>query len=107
MRIPFSQLRFTPGERQVWGVNFGRYVARRAEKSFAVIKPKAESGFQSRFPHLVGIEGVKARADRRAVALRDGEGGVPGAGPRAIPSTTARATRRPWAGTCAPAWAAT
>jgi hypothetical protein len=60
MRIPFSQLRFAPGERQVWGVNFGRNVARRAEKSFAVIKPKAESGFQPRFPHLVGIEGVKS-----------------------------------------------
>ena len=59
LRIPFSQLRFTPGASQVWGVNFGRNVARRAEKSFAVIKPKAESGFQSRFPHLVGIEGVK------------------------------------------------
>jgi hypothetical protein len=61
MRIPFSQLRFAPGERQVWGVNFGRNVARRAEKSFAVIKPKAESGFESRFQHLVGIEGVKGR----------------------------------------------
>ncbi len=60
MRIPFSQLRFTPGERQVWGVNFGRLVARRAEKSFAVIKPRAESGFSSRFPHLVGIEGIKS-----------------------------------------------
>jgi hypothetical protein len=60
MRIPFSQLRFTPGERQVWGVNFGRFVARRAEKSFPVIKPRAESGFQSRFPHLVGIEGVRS-----------------------------------------------
>ena len=60
LRIPFSQLRFAPGERQVWGVNFGRNIARRAEKSFAAITPKAESGFQSRFPHLVGIEGVKA-----------------------------------------------
>ncbi len=60
MRIPFSQLRFTPGDRQVWGVNFGRNIARRAEKSFLAIKPKAESGFQPRFPHLVGIEGVKA-----------------------------------------------
>jgi hypothetical protein len=59
MRIPFSQLRFTPGERQVWGVNFGRLVARRAEKTFVAIKPRAESGFQPRFPHLVGIEGVK------------------------------------------------
>ena len=59
MRVPFSQLRFTPGERQVWGVNFGRFVARRAEKSFAVIKPRAESGFQERFPHLVGIEGIR------------------------------------------------
>jgi len=61
MRIPFSQLRFTPGERQVWGVNFGRMVARRAEKTFAVIRPRAEQGFESRFPHLVGIEGVRSR----------------------------------------------
>jgi hypothetical protein len=60
LRIPFSQIRFAPGERQVWGVNFGRNIARRAEKSFVAITPKAESGFQSRFPHLVGIEGVKA-----------------------------------------------
>ncbi len=60
MRIPFSQLRFAPGDRQVWGVNFGRNVARRAEKSFVAIKPKAESGFQPRFPHLVGIEGVRS-----------------------------------------------
>ena len=60
MRIPFSQLRFTPGERQVWGVNFGRLVARRAEKTFAAIRPRAESEFQSRFPHLVGIEGVRS-----------------------------------------------
>jgi hypothetical protein len=59
LRLPFSQLRFTPGERQVWGVNFGRNIARRAEKSFAAIKPKAESGFESRFPHLVGIEHAK------------------------------------------------
>jgi len=59
MRIPFSQLRFTPGASQIWGVNFGRNIARRAEKSFVVIKPKAESGFQPRFPHLVGLEGVK------------------------------------------------
>jgi len=58
LRIPFSQLRFTRGESQLWGVNFGRCVARRAEKSFAVIKPKAESGFEPRFPHLVGLEGV-------------------------------------------------
>jgi len=59
LRIPFSQMRFAPGERQAWGVNFGRNIARRAEKSFVVIKPKAGSEFQSRFPHLVGIEGVK------------------------------------------------
>ena len=60
LRIPFSQMRFTPGEGQVWGINFGRCVARRAEKSFVAIKPKTGSGFESRFPHLVGIEGVKS-----------------------------------------------
>ena len=40
MRIPFSQLRFARASEQVWGVNFGRCIARRAEKSFAAIKPR-------------------------------------------------------------------
>ena len=59
MRIPFSQVRFTPGERQIWGVNFGRCIARRSEKAFFAVTPKGESGFQPRFPHLVGIENVR------------------------------------------------
>ena len=55
MRIPFSQLRFRPGADQVWGVDFRRDLARRAENDWVVFTPKKESGFNSRFPELTGI----------------------------------------------------
>ncbi len=60
MRIPFSQMRFSRGDRQVWGVNFGRCIARHAEKDFAAVPPRSESSFESRWPHLVGIERVRS-----------------------------------------------
>jgi len=61
MRIPFSQLRYTPGEHPVWGVDFVRRIVRRAEKDFLVYTPKAGSGFVSRFPHLVGLDLARRR----------------------------------------------
>ncbi len=58
-RIPFSQLRFKPEEKAVWGINFRRDIGRKNEQDYLVFTPRAESGFVSRFPELVGIEGVK------------------------------------------------
>ena len=58
MRIPFSQLRFRPGAEQVWGINFRRRIERRAERDDIVYPPRNGRGFVSRFPHLVGIEGL-------------------------------------------------
>ena len=59
MRIPFSQMRFRPGERQVWGVNFGRCIGRYREKDFTAVPPKTAGSFEPYFPHLVGIEHVR------------------------------------------------
>lgn len=55
-RIPFSQLRFEEQERYVFGINALRKIARKKEQASLVYTPRNESGFVSRFPHLVGIE---------------------------------------------------
>jgi uncharacterized protein DUF5916 len=67
MRIPYSQLRFHKNERGRWGVNFRRYLARRNEYDHVAYTPRNESGFVSRFPDLVGIDGI---APNRAFELR-------------------------------------
>lgn len=59
MRIPFSQLRFIDKEKQVWGVNFNRWVPDRNEDIFWIYVPRNETGWSSRFGNLYGIEGVQ------------------------------------------------
>lgn len=58
MKIPYSQLRFNKGDSQVWGINVERFISRRFETDMLVYTPRNESGFTSRFPDLVGIEGI-------------------------------------------------
>ncbi|HXF95772.1 MAG TPA: DUF5916 domain-containing protein, partial [Gemmatimonadales bacterium] len=58
MRIPYSQLRFRTADVQVWGVNFRREIARKAEIAYYAPRPKNASGFVSRFADLVGIERI-------------------------------------------------
>jgi len=58
MKIPYSQLRFQEGDSQVWGINVERFISRRFETDMLVFTPRNESGFTSRFPDLVGIEGI-------------------------------------------------
>src|SRR5258706_6354586 len=60
MRIPFSQMRFERRDRYVWGINFRREITRRSEQAYLVIPPKDQSGFVSRFPDLIDIDGVRA-----------------------------------------------
>ncbi|HUP48973.1 MAG TPA: DUF5916 domain-containing protein [Thermoanaerobaculia bacterium] len=66
MAIPWSQLRFSGGERQTWGVNFIRKILRNREEDRLAHTPKNESGSVSRFAHLGGIEGIR---HRRALEL--------------------------------------
>lgn len=58
LRIPYSQLRFHNNDRQVWGVNFIREIARKNEHVYTTYTPRNESGFVSRFIDLVGIENI-------------------------------------------------
>ena len=59
MRIPLSQLRFSPpqnGEESEWGINFQRRIARNEEMSFWSPTPQNESGIVSRFGQLQGLK---------------------------------------------------
>ena len=60
MRIPFSQLRCSGGERPVWGVNFERFITRYNQDQKLVFTPRGQSGFVSRFPDLLGLDGIQA-----------------------------------------------
>jgi len=43
---------------QVWGINFKRELARRNERDYLVYTPQNGSGFVSRFPELLGLDGL-------------------------------------------------
>jgi len=58
MRIPFSQLRFPQRRDQLWGVQFFRWVLRKSEMSQLAFVPKTETGYASRFAHLVGLQDI-------------------------------------------------
>ncbi|RPI04595.1 MAG: hypothetical protein EHM64_09450 [Ignavibacteriae bacterium] len=62
MKIPFSQLRFKEGASQVWGVDVERYISRRNETDMIAYTPRNDSRFVSRFPDLVGLEGMTPSA---------------------------------------------
>ena len=84
MRIPFSQLRFSPAADQVWGVQFLRQIRSKAENVVFSHSPKRERGGSSRFGHLLGIREIKrdkalellpyvaASAEYRAVPIGSG-----------------------------------
>ena len=57
-RIPYSELRFHPSASQIWGINFNRFIDRKNERDFVVFTPRNGSGYVSRFPDLVGLEGL-------------------------------------------------
>jgi hypothetical protein len=62
MKIPYSQLRFKAGDKQVWGINVERFISRRFETDMVVYTPRDESGFTSRFPNLTGFEKISPSA---------------------------------------------
>ena len=61
LRIPLSQLRFTFGERQTWGVNAMRFIRRKNERAWLELVPKNESGRASRMAHLTGLDGLRPK----------------------------------------------
>lgn len=61
MKIPLSQLRFSPPENGTeidWGINFQRQLARNEEVSYWAPTPQDESGMVSRFGTLEGIREI-------------------------------------------------
>jgi hypothetical protein len=58
LRIPFSQLRFSPAAAQLWGIRIERWIQRKQELALFPFVPKTESGLASRFAHLVGLRDI-------------------------------------------------
>jgi hypothetical protein len=58
MRIPFSQLRFSPGSQEVWGVNVRRWNPATFLNVYWVAVPYEETGWVSRFGELRGLENL-------------------------------------------------
>ncbi len=57
MRLPLRIFRARAGSgEQIWGINFLRLITRRGERADWVYIPKRESGFVSRFGHLIGLK---------------------------------------------------
>jgi len=56
LRIPFSQLRFSGAERQIWGVNLFRRIQRKAEEVRFAWSPPSDRGYASFFAHLHGLQ---------------------------------------------------
>jgi hypothetical protein len=59
MRIPFSQLRFSPDEVQVWGIYVVRNIHRIQERTVFPFSPTLERGGPSRYAHLEGVTGIE------------------------------------------------
>src|SRR6185503_20548856 len=55
IRIPYSQLRFSRAEEQVWGLQVRRFIRRNDEEDDWSFWHKNEAGGPSRFGHLVGL----------------------------------------------------
>ncbi len=58
IRIPFSQLRFTPNARQTWGLNVYRFIQRKNEEDWWELVPKTESRLASGMGHLAGLDEI-------------------------------------------------
>jgi hypothetical protein len=59
LRIPLSQLRFNPGQGQVWGLNVRRWIPGKEEDDYWRLVPKSVTAWASRFGELRGIDGVR------------------------------------------------
>ena len=76
LKIPLSLLRIRPGAAdQVWGINFSRSDQGSVrEASQWLVPPRGEAAFVSRFPDLVGLDGLDPQPRRELapyLSLRD------------------------------------
>ncbi|MBW3628315.1 MAG: hypothetical protein KY464_03360, partial [Gemmatimonadetes bacterium] len=59
MRVPFSQLRFTPADDQVWGLQLERIIDRRQEIAMFAFSPRSAQGGVASFGDLAGLRGIR------------------------------------------------
>jgi hypothetical protein len=59
IRIPFSQLRFSQADEQVWGLQIERKIRPSEEETVWSFTPTTEPTGQITFGHLVGISGIR------------------------------------------------
>jgi hypothetical protein len=74
IRIPFSQLRFPEGERQVWGINFRRDILHAGEAVDWNWTPGTQAGWTSQFGHLVGLENIPRPGKLEVLPYAVGQG---------------------------------
>jgi hypothetical protein len=58
LRIPFSQLRFSDRDPQIWGLNVKRWIPSRNEEVYWALVRRTQEGWASRFGDLRGISGI-------------------------------------------------
>ena len=56
LRIPFSQLRYSRADQQIWGLQISRRAIAKEEVAVLAHTPKSQAGGIARYAHLVGLE---------------------------------------------------
>lgn len=74
MKIPFSQLRFNSSDDMVWGVSLDRRLVRSGERAMLSYAPRGQSGFNSLFPELRGLKGIRAKHTVELIPYVTGKG---------------------------------
>lgn len=67
MCIPFSQLRFSDAEEQIWGLHVWRWIKRKNEESDWEITPKDAPGMVRLFGEFRGLKGIRGSAGAELV----------------------------------------
>jgi len=63
MQIPLTQLRFNGNEEQLWGLNVGRFLFRKAELDLWSPIPQDSPGWVSKFGELHGIDKIRPKKE--------------------------------------------
>ncbi len=61
IKIPFTQLRFSEENEQVWGLQVKRFIHRKEERSLWQHIPNEQAGYVSRFGELHGLKNIKPK----------------------------------------------